>query len=70
MRVEFADGKDGLGKKVRNAKELKTPYWVVIGDKDMEAGMVTLESRDGGNLGQMTVDAVIEKLLTEIKEKK
>jgi threonyl-tRNA synthetase len=70
MRVEFADSKDGLGKKVRSAKELKTPYWVVIGDKDMEAGMVTLESRDGGNLGQMTVDAVIEKLLTEIKEKK
>lgn len=70
MRVEFADQKDGLGKKVRSAKELKTPYWVVIGDKDVEANMVTLESRDHGNLGQMSMDDVLAKLTLEIKEKK
>lgn len=70
MRVSFEDGKDGLGKKVRAAKEMKTPYWVVIGDKDMEANMVTLESRDHGNLGQMSIDDVLAKLEKEIKEKK
>lgn len=70
MRVDFDTAKDGLGKKVRNAKEMKTPYWVVIGDKDVEAKMVTLESRDHGSLGQMTVEEVIEKLEKEIKEKK
>ena len=70
MRVDFDTAKDGLGKKVRNAKEMKTPYWVVIGDKDIEAKMVTLESRDHGSLGQMTVEEVIEKLEKEIKEKK
>lgn len=70
VRVEFADSKDGLGKKVRSAKELKTPYWVIIGDKDIEAGKVTLESRDTGALGQMTKEEVVTKILQEIKEKK
>jgi threonyl-tRNA synthetase len=70
MRVELDDSKDGLGKKVRSAKELKTPYWVIIGDKDIEAGKVTLESRDTGALGQMTKEEVVTKILQEIKEKK
>lgn len=70
MRVSFEDGKDGLGKKVRSAKDLKTPYWVVIGDKDVEAGKITLESRDNGQVGQMTIEEVLEKLEKEIKEKK
>ncbi len=70
MRVELDTSKDGLGKKVRYNKEMKTPYWLVIGDKDMEASMVTLESRDSGNLGQMNADEVIAKLVAEINLKK
>lgn len=70
LRVDFDNGKDGLGKKVRYHKEMKTCYWIVIGDKDIEAGKVTLESRDRGNLGQMSKDEVVALLLDEIKEKK
>ncbi len=70
MRVEFDTSKDGLGKKVRYHKEMKTPYWLVIGDKDMEAGKVTLESRDGGNLGQMSTEEVVKKFVEEINLKK
>lgn len=69
MRVEFDTSKDGLGKKVRYHKEMKTPYWLVIGDKDMEATMVTLESRDGGNLGQMSAEDVVSKFVNEINSK-
>lgn len=69
IRVEFDDSKDGLGKKVRYHKEMKTPYWLVIGDKDIEAGKVTLESRDKGQLGQLTQEEVLTHLLTEIKNK-
>jgi threonyl-tRNA synthetase len=70
MRVEFDTTKEGLGKKVRYQKEMKTPYWLVIGDKDVEAGMVTLESRDKGNLGQKTVEEVLTFLQEEILNKK
>lgn len=70
MRVELDTSKDGLGKKVRYNKEMRTPYWLVIGDKDMEANMVTLESRDGGNLGQMSTEEVVKKFVEEIANKK
>lgn len=70
IRVELDDSKDGLGKKVRYAKEMKNPYWIVIGDKDIEANMVTLESRDNGQIGQMNIDDVVDKLVEEIENKK
>jgi threonyl-tRNA synthetase len=70
LRVELEDSRDGLGKKVRAVKEMRTPYWIVIGDKDIEAGKVTLESRDHGNLGQMSIEEVLEKFAKEVEDKK
>ncbi|MFA6536123.1 MAG: threonine--tRNA ligase [Candidatus Paceibacterota bacterium] len=69
IRAELAlDG--GFGKNVREAKVQKIPYFIIIGDKDLEAKKVTLESRDKGNLGQMKSSEIIERLLPEIKGKK
>lgn len=70
IRAEFDDNDENLGKKVRDAKNNKLPYWIVIGDKEIEAGKVTLESRDAGQLGQMSKEDLISKLLEEIKNKK
>ncbi len=70
VRVELDDADENLGKKVRDAKNNKIPYWIVIGDKEIEANKVTLESRDHGQLGQMSLDDLVQKLVTEIKEKK
>ncbi|MSR71455.1 MAG: threonine--tRNA ligase [Candidatus Taylorbacteria bacterium] len=70
IRTEIDLSNDGFGKKVRAAKVELTPYFIIIGDKDMEAKKITLESRDKGNLGQMSNEEVLEKLLKEIKERK
>ncbi len=70
IRAELDDSDENLGTKVRDAKNNKIPYWIVIGDKEVEADKVTLESRDSGQLGQMTSEEVLEKLQKEIKEKK
>lgn len=70
FRPELDNGDEGLGKKVRAAKVEKVPYWLVIGDKEVAANKVTLESRDSGNLGQVSVSEVIQKFVTEIAEKK
>lgn len=70
IRVELDDSKDGLGKKVRSNKEMKTPYWAVIGDAEVTNGTITLEHRDLGKIGEMKIEELIAKLLTEIKEKK
>ena len=70
IRAELDDSDENLGKKVRDAKNNKMPYWIVIGDKEIEAGKVTLESRDAGQLGQISKEELISKLLEEMKNKK
>jgi threonyl-tRNA synthetase len=70
IRAEFDDAEENLGGKVRDAKNNKIPYWIVIGDKEIEAEKVTLESRDKGQLGQMSKEELLKKLLEEIKNKK
>jgi len=70
IRAELDDADLNLGTKVRDAKNNKVPYWVVIGDKETEAGKVTLESRDAEQLGQISKEELVKKLLQEIKNKK
>ncbi len=69
IRSEVDLGNDGFGKKIRNAKTSRIPYFIIIGDKDMEANKITLESRDKGQIGQMNADEVLKKLEDEIKER-
>lgn len=69
IRAKIDLSNEGFGKKVRAAKNAKVPYTIIIGDKDMEAGKVTLESRDNGNFGQLTADEVIKKLSDEISSR-
>lgn len=70
IRAELDDAEANLGGKVRDAKNNKMPYWIVIGDKEIEANKVTLESRDAGQLGQILKEELMTKLLEEIKSKK
>lgn len=69
IRIELLNEDENLGTKVRKAKEDKTNYWVIVGDKEIEKNMVTLESRDNGGLGQMSLEEALKKLLEEIKNK-
>lgn len=70
VRVELDINDANLGSKVRDAKNKRMPYWIVIGDKEIEAGKVTLESRDAGQLGQISKDEMVSKIVEEIKNKK
>ena len=69
IRAELDDEESNLGGKVRDAKNNKLPYWIVIGDKEIEANKVTLESRDAGQLGQFSKEELLTKFLEEIKNK-
>ena len=51
-----------MGGKVRDAKNMKIPYTIIIGDKDIEAKKISVESRDQGQLGQMDLKDFIEKI--------
>lgn len=47
-RVTLDDSNDSMGKKIRGAKKDRLPYFIVIGDKEVEAGTITIENRDTG----------------------
>jgi threonyl-tRNA synthetase len=49
IRAVLDDSKDSLGKRIRNAKTARLPYFIVIGDKEVDGKSVTLESRDGSS---------------------
>lgn len=68
IRVELDSSNDGLGKKVRSAKQEMIPYVLVIGDKEMESKTVTIESRTG-NEGAVSVEDFIERVTTETKNR-
>lgn len=65
LRVTLEDHNDSLGKKIRSAKKDKLPYFIVIGDKEIEAKNVTVETRDGTS-SQMDLSKLANHLLTEI----
>ena len=47
----------------------KIPYMLIVGDKEVEQGVVAVRSRKGGDLGTMTLEQLLERLEREIAEK-
>ena len=70
IRVEVDDSNESLGKKIRDAKLEKIPYLLVVGDKEVEAKTVSIESRDNGKLDITSLADFITRATEEIKERK
>ena len=58
-----------IGYKIREAQMQKTPYMLVIGDREAESGAVAVRTRSGEDLGAMPLDAFIERITGEIKSR-
>jgi threonyl-tRNA synthetase len=69
LRTELMAHKDSLGKKIRTAKGDKTPYTLVIGDAEVSSHTVTLESRELGKIGTITIDELTSRLMQEVESK-
>ncbi len=72
FRVEVDGRNEKIGKKIREAQLEKVPYMLVVGDRDMEAGTVSVRHRAEGDLGAMSLDEFSEMLhkVVDSKEKK
>ncbi|OGI63751.1 threonine--tRNA ligase [Candidatus Nomurabacteria bacterium RIFCSPLOWO2_01_FULL_41_21] len=68
IRVELEDGDESLGKRINHAKAQKIPYVVVLGDKEVSSGTLTIEGRESKT--EMSAEDFLAKLKEEIKEKK
>lgn len=68
VRPDFRNEK--LGLKVREAQMQKVPYMLIVGDKECEQGGVTPRLRDGRNLPFMTVEAFIDRVEDECKQRR
>ncbi len=66
FRVEADYRNEKMGYKIRQAQLEKIPYMLIAGDKEIEEGKVAVRSREGGDLGTMTVEEFVEKLTAEI----
>ena len=55
-RVEVDDRNEKIGKKIREAQMEKVPYMLVVGDRDVENGTVSVRHRAEGDLGAMSYD--------------
>ena len=56
FRVEVDHRNEKIGKKIREAQLQKTPYMLVVGDRDMENQTVSVRHRSGEDLGAMSMD--------------
>jgi threonyl-tRNA synthetase len=68
VRVELDARNESLGKKIRAAKEMKVPYIIVLGDKEVESQKLTIETRTA-KLEGMTSAEFVEKITSEIKNR-
>ncbi|GGE47132.1 threonine--tRNA ligase [Marinicauda pacifica] len=67
IRVEADLAAERMQKKIRNAQTRQIPYMLVVGDAEAEAGTVALRHRDHGDLGSIPVEALIERIATEVR---
>ena len=69
IRTETDLRNEKIGYKIREAQLKKTPYMLVVGDKEAESGCVAVRTRGGVDLGAMPVDEFIAKIQKEIEDK-
>jgi len=69
IRVKVDDRSDRMNAKIRDAEKQKTPFMLVIGDREMEGHQVDIRRRSRERVGAMGVDNFIAMVVKEVEEK-
>jgi threonyl-tRNA synthetase len=69
FRVEVDHRNEKIGKKIREAQLQKTPYMLVVGDRDMEAQTVSVRLRTGEDLGAMPLSQFTDRIREKVQTK-
>jgi threonyl-tRNA synthetase len=66
FRVRTDERTESVGRKIRDAELSKAPYMLVVGDKEADAGTVSVRHHDEGDLGAMSLDDLAGRLEGEV----
>ena len=69
MRVTVDDRSEKTGYKIRESRLQKLPYWIIVGDKEVEDGTVSVSKRGQGDIGSMNFDDFAAMLKEEVENK-
>ncbi|MEZ5303325.1 MAG: His/Gly/Thr/Pro-type tRNA ligase C-terminal domain-containing protein [Verrucomicrobiales bacterium] len=69
VRVKLDESAEKVGAKIRDAQLAKTPYMLVIGPKESENREVAVRHSQKGDLGAMPLDAFVDRIGGEIRER-
>jgi len=67
VRSEVDERSEKIGHKIREAELAKVPVMLIIGDREMESGRVSVRRRGLGDIGSLAAEDLIEGLVEEIK---
>ena len=70
LRVHADLRNEKMGYKIREAQLQKTPYMLIVGEREMLDGTVSVRSRSEGDIGAIAVGAFIDRANEEIRTKK
>lgn len=70
IRVECDHRAEKIGYKIREARNERVPYIIVVGEKDEAAGLVSLRTRENGEEGQKDLKEVTDRILDDIKTRR
>ncbi len=69
IRVMLDDRSEKIGYKIREAQMQKVPYMLIVGDKEMQEGLLSVRERQQGDVGQQTYEEFLAKLKNKISSR-
>jgi threonyl-tRNA synthetase len=70
IRADIDDRNEKIGKKIRDAELMKVPYMLVVGEKEMNEGKVSVRRQAKGDIGAKLLEEVLDLLKEEIESKR
>ncbi len=70
IRAEIDDRSEKIGKKIRDTELARVPYMLILGEKEMNEGTVSLRKQGKGDAGSIALEELTQNLVTEIRERK
>jgi len=69
LRIHTDCRSETIGSKIKDARNTRIPYILVAGDREVESGGFSVRSRREGQIGELSLELLTEKLLNDIDKK-